>query len=264
MRGYDLTVAPNGARKTKADHPALPITADELAATARACQVAGAGEIHLHVRDEEGRHSLDAGRYREAMAAIQERAPGMGIQITTEAAGVYDVAAQFACLEALRPAAASVSVREMARDAAMAARTYALAAESGTRLQHILYDASCIAQYLDWRARGIIHPTQSDVLFVLGQYVPPIAAQPTDLDHFLTALKPKAGTWTVCAFGQNEIACLLWAIRREGNARIGFENNLLTPSSKVLRDNAEGVAAFVAAAAAQGFSPSHFTSPLAA
>ncbi|MBU6494463.1 MAG: 3-keto-5-aminohexanoate cleavage protein, partial [Burkholderiales bacterium] len=38
--------APNGARKTHADHPALPITPDELAATARACLDAGAAMLH--------------------------------------------------------------------------------------------------------------------------------------------------------------------------------------------------------------------------
>ncbi|NBB83711.1 MAG: hypothetical protein GVY28_09935, partial [Alphaproteobacteria bacterium] len=63
-----LMVAPNGARKTKADHPALPIGPAELAATAVACRDAGAAAIHLHVRDEAGGHSLDAGRYREAIA----------------------------------------------------------------------------------------------------------------------------------------------------------------------------------------------------
>ena len=37
-----LAVAPNGARKTKADHPALPITPDEIGRTAAACAEAGA------------------------------------------------------------------------------------------------------------------------------------------------------------------------------------------------------------------------------
>ena len=82
--------APNGARKTKADHPALPITPKELAATASDCLDAGASMIHLHVRDAQGRHSLDAELYRTAMSAIR-RAVGdqLVIQVTSEAAGVY-------------------------------------------------------------------------------------------------------------------------------------------------------------------------------
>jgi uncharacterized protein (DUF849 family) len=49
-----LAVAPNGARKTKADHPALPMTPEEIAMTAAACHEAGAAMIHLHVRDPDG------------------------------------------------------------------------------------------------------------------------------------------------------------------------------------------------------------------
>ena len=32
-----LMVAPNGARRSKSDHPALPVTLPEIVATARAC-----------------------------------------------------------------------------------------------------------------------------------------------------------------------------------------------------------------------------------
>ena len=68
-----LAVAPNGARKTQADHPAIPISPAELAATAAAAQAAGAAMIHLHVRDADQKHSLDVGAYREATAAVREK-----------------------------------------------------------------------------------------------------------------------------------------------------------------------------------------------
>src|SRR5579863_3077605 len=63
-----VTVAPNGGRKTKADHPALPLTADELARTAAECLERGASMIHLHVRDKDGGHSLDPEAYRSVIA----------------------------------------------------------------------------------------------------------------------------------------------------------------------------------------------------
>ena len=69
-----LTVAPNGARAGRHDHPALPLDPAALAATARACLDAGAAVLHLHVRDANDRHSLDAGRYREALAAVRAAA----------------------------------------------------------------------------------------------------------------------------------------------------------------------------------------------
>lgn len=59
-----IAVAPNGARKTKKDHPALPIEPRELAIEAASCIEKGAAMIHLHVRDASGGHSLDAGGYQ--------------------------------------------------------------------------------------------------------------------------------------------------------------------------------------------------------
>ena len=54
-----LMVAPNGARPTKKDHPAVPVTISETVETAKACYRAGAEGIHFHMRDEEGQHILD-------------------------------------------------------------------------------------------------------------------------------------------------------------------------------------------------------------
>jgi len=247
-----ITVAPNGARRMPSDHPALPITTPRIAETAAACQRAGADEIHLHVRDDEGRHSLDPGRYREAMSAIAEVAPGMTIQITTEAAGLFDVPAQIATLEALRPAAASVSVREAMRAPDLAARLYASATEAGTRLQHILYshdDARLLHRLI---ADGTIPAAQRDVLLVLGQYTPPRPGEPSELAPFLEVLGPDIPDWTVCAFGAQENAVAGEAIRRGGDVRIGFENNLARPDGTLAADNAENIARAARAARALG------------
>lgn len=249
---YSLMVAPNGARRGRGDHPQLPVTPQQTAETAAACFAAGAHALHLHVRDDDGRHSLDAGRYREALDAVRESAPEMAVQITTESAGIYDVAAQSACLEALRPAAASVSVREMARDPDLAARAYALCAEAGTRVQHILYGPDCIARLRAWYQEGVVPGAMRDAIFVLGQYTPPVLARPDGLPVFLDAAADLRLTWAACAFGRHEHACLLAAVAAGGDARIGFENNIETPQGGLLADNAASVAAFVQAAKAQG------------
>ncbi|OIQ39440.1 MAG: 3-keto-5-aminohexanoate cleavage protein [Roseobacter sp. MedPE-SW] len=252
MADYQITVAPNGARRQKSDHPKLPITPLELAQTASACQAAGAKVLHLHVRDEAGVHSLDARRYREAMAAVRAAAPGMEIQITTESAGIYPPSAQLACLQALRPQAASIAVREMAQDPAVAARGYALCAENGTEVQHILYGPSCIAQLVAWYAEGVVPVQMRGVIFVLGKYAPATPAQPQELAPFVTAARAMDLNWSLCAFGRDERACLLAAIKAGGNARVGFENNLETPEGALLEDNAAAVAALVKAASEAG------------
>src|SRR5688500_18007931 len=50
----------NGPRHA-GEHPALPVSLEALAADAVACVRAGAGAIHMHPRDGEGRESLEVG-----------------------------------------------------------------------------------------------------------------------------------------------------------------------------------------------------------
>ena len=244
-----ITVAPTGARRGKADHPRLPISIEEIAACAAECQAAGAARIHLHVRDRDGNHSLDCGRYREAIAAVQAAAPGMAIQVTTEAAGIYGVADQLAVIEGLRPAEASVAIRESIRDAGLARRLYAVADEARIGIQHIVFDEDDIALLRHAMRQGIVPGTMRDVLLVLGRYVPPTDADPARLAPFRAALGTEFDDWSVCAFGASEHAILLRAAEMGGKLRVGFENNIHRPDGTPARDNAENVARIARAVA---------------
>ncbi len=67
-----ITVAPTGAEHLQTDVPQLPTTLDELVAEAKACQAAGAGLVHVHIRDADARPTLDLGRLKETVAALRE------------------------------------------------------------------------------------------------------------------------------------------------------------------------------------------------
>lgn len=235
-----IMVAPNGARRGKTDHARLPLDLAEIVAEAILCHAAGAGALHLHVRDADGAHSLDAGRYREALGELARTVPTIAVQITTEAAGIYGPAEQFACLDALRPAWASVSLREIARDPDLAPRLYALAADQGIRLQHIAYDRADLELLAQSRAAGIIRPEQDEVICVLGAYAPPRAGRPEELAALAPALDGlRLG---LCAFGAQEQDCLLDGAGVGAEIlRVGFENNLLSPDGSPWPDNAAAV-----------------------
>ncbi|HZB48131.1 MAG TPA: 3-keto-5-aminohexanoate cleavage protein, partial [Mycobacteriales bacterium] len=67
-----ITVAPTGAETAKADAPGLPVTLAELVRTAKACADIGAAVVHVHIRDDEARPTLDLGRLRETVTALRE------------------------------------------------------------------------------------------------------------------------------------------------------------------------------------------------
>lgn len=77
-----ITVAPTGAETTKADCPQLPTTLAELVETARRCETAGAAMVHVHIRDEGHRPTLDLGRLRETVAALRQET-GLVVQLST-------------------------------------------------------------------------------------------------------------------------------------------------------------------------------------
>ena len=78
-----LQAALNGDR-TKADHQAVPLSPEELAADAAACVAAGAGAIHMHPRDPEGRETLEP-RVIDAAALAVREACGAPVGVSTGA-----------------------------------------------------------------------------------------------------------------------------------------------------------------------------------
>ncbi|MBE7638521.1 3-keto-5-aminohexanoate cleavage protein [Sneathiella sp. P13V-1] len=236
-----ITVAPNGARKTKKDHPAIPITPEELAVEARSCLEAGASMIHLHVRDDNEGHSLDVGRYRAAMEAIQESCGnGILIQATTEAVGIYDADAQMAMVRELNPPSASVAIRELVTpgDEDKATAFFHEMTEEGVLLQYILYSDEDVRWFHDLRDRNIVPQRKALLLYVLGRYTKGQVSDPKDIVPFLQVTKEE-DVWAVCAFGENEHLAAGAAAAMGGHVRVGFENNFLTRGKALARSNAD-------------------------
>ena len=240
-----VMVAPNGARRTKADHPNLPITPEEIARDAALCADAGASVLHVHVRGDDGRHCLDAGRYRAVIAAMRAAlGERVVIQITTEAVGRYRPGEQMAVVRELHPEAVSLALAELIpNDGAIAEATAFLGWLRHERIapQYILYAPEQVARFHDLRARGVIPQRRPFVLFVLGRYASQIEARPQDLLSYL-GVHDAACPWSLCAFGPHEAACALTAAGLGGHVRVGFENNLWLADGRLATSNAELVA----------------------
>ncbi|MET4101802.1 3-keto-5-aminohexanoate cleavage enzyme [Roseovarius sp. MBR-78] len=246
-----LMVAPNGARRSKADHPALPMTLPEIVATARTCLEAGADGLHLHLRDAQGRHLLDAGAYREALAELARAVPGMAVQVTTEAAGIYAPPRQRQVALDAGADLVSVALREMAEEADEAPGFYAACAERDIAVQHILYDAADFDLLARLVPEGLRDAAGVQMIFVLGRYSAGQESDARDLAPFLERLAARntPADWAACAFGRAETACLAAAHAAGGKLRVGFENSLWHEDGRLARDNADRVRAVMAACA---------------
>ena len=242
-----IAVAPNGGRKTKADHPAVPLNAKELAETAARSLAAGASMIHAHVRAADGSHLLDADAYKDAIAAIRGAVGDrLVVQITSEALGKYSPAEQRAVVRGVKPEAVSLALRELVPDAAEE-RAFAdllgWLKQERVAPQIILYDAADAIRLADFRKRGLVPFDRLSVLFVLGRYTTGQVSSPVDLLPFIASNAPAFEHWSVCAFGPQEIACVTTAALLGGHIRVGFENNEFLPSGARADSNEALVAA---------------------
>ncbi len=238
-----LAVAPNGGRRGKADHPGIPLTAEELVVEAPIWRDAGASVLHLHVRDESGAHTLSPAAYADATEKLRAAVgDGMVIQITTEAVGRFTPPEQMETVRAVRPEAVSLALRELAPgddDKKTFADFLAWMQAEGIAAQIILYDRHDTERLVRWCRDGVIDPAALSVLYVLGRYTANQTSNPVDLLAYLGVEEPPFRDWMMCAFGPNELRCAALAALLHGHVRIGFENNFYMPGGKLAARNAD-------------------------
>ncbi len=254
-----IALAPNGATKQKTDHPGLPLSLNEIVDAASAAWDMGVTLLHLHIRTDDGKHSLDAATYKHTIAAIQ-RAIGkqMVIQMTTESVGVYSPQQQIAAVKSIRPEAVSVALRELIPNSSpnssygnslyesqtyenplyesAASEFFHWLRDEKIMVQYILFSVAEIERYHQLLNREIIPADDHSVLFVLGRYTKTTNPDAKLLSQYLS-LWERSQSWMVCAFGQHEFDCLQSAVSNGGHIRVGFENCLLMRDGTVAESN---------------------------
>lgn len=242
----EIMIAPNGARRDKTDHPEIPLTTAEIVSTANECWQAGAGGIHVHVRDKDNKHTLDTGLYREVIKELEDQVPDMFLQITTEAIGQYSPIEQRQVVIDLEPPSASISLAEMFADEDKKAVLdfYNWCYDTGVLVQHILYSEQDLRMLEDLLENSPhLKNEHVHLLFVLGRYSPNLQSQPSDLNIYQEWLSGQdfEPDWAVCAFGKNETECLISAYKLGGKMRVGFENSLLNSNGEIALSNADRI-----------------------
>jgi len=244
-----IIVAPNGARKSRNDHRALPITPEQMVEQLAPCVDAGIGMVHLHARTRDGLHSLEIDDNAAMLKAVQDAfGEQLVIQLTTEAVGIYKPEQQMKLIRELAPEAASFAIRELVPDEQhyeQAEDFFAWVRSKNIIAQYIVYSAEDLLRYQSLIELGVLPADHHHLLLVLGRYSKGQQSQPIDLLPFLAQAKladrAPDGGWSLCAFGQSENLCLANALTLGGDVRVGFENNHLRPDGTVSDDNAENV-----------------------
>jgi uncharacterized protein (DUF849 family) len=232
-----LKVCLNGGR-SRADHPAVPLSPAELAASAVATVAAGAEAVHAHPRNADGIESLAATDIGAAVAAIRQAAPGIPVGVSTglwiadgDVAMRHNLLAEWAGMPvAARPNFASVNLSEPGwPDVFRLLRQAGIGAEAG------IWSVADVGELASDRG-------DADWLRILVEVpdVPPIQAMAVAheilrrLDD-LSVPAPRllhgegASCWPLIA-GASTLGLA---------TRIGLEDTLVGPDGSTVSDNAE-------------------------
>ncbi len=241
-----ITVAPTGAETAKADVPALPVTVEEIVATARDCQAVGASVVHLHIRDAEARPTLDLGRVREVVAGVRE-STDLVVQLSSGGAVTDPFDARLAVLDT-EPDAASLTLGTVNFGRDVFANPWDLIVELHTRMQergivpeYEVFDLGQLAtlqRLLD--RHGPPHGGHVHVDLVMGVPggMPGTAQALTACLPFL----PAGATFAATGVGRTSLPVMLAALSAGGHLRVGMEDTLTYAPGEPVRDNAQLVA----------------------
>lgn len=228
-----VTAALCGGTTPKEKNPALPVTPEELARDAYACWKAGAAVVHLHMRDDEWKGTMDAGRFRRTVELIRgykdcdviincsssgERNAGPGRRMehfrTVDGIeiGSYDTGTFNWGGEGLFENSPDF-LKELGL----------LYQEHGIKPECEIFDMGMLGNARWLLDHGFIKgPMFAELMLGVGGGM---AATPENLEYLVRHLPPDC-VWSASGVGTGHLPILLTALALGGNVRVGLEDNL--------------------------------------
>ncbi|QSB06697.1 3-keto-5-aminohexanoate cleavage protein [Natronoglycomyces albus] len=252
-----ITVAPTGAELDKSDFPQLPVTVEELVSTAVACEKSGAAVIHIHLRDDKARPTLDLGRAKEAVAGVSE-ATNLIVQLSSGGAVTDSEEDRMRVLEA-QPDMASCTMGTVNFGDAVFSNRWDFIVELHRRMrdrrivpEYEIFDLAHLAsleRLLD--QHGLPYGGHVHVDFVLG--VPGGApGNAATVIHFVDAVRrhlPPDATFAATGIGRTTLPVMLSTLAAGGHLRVGMEDTVSFARRQPVTGNEQLVARAAEAAA---------------
>jgi uncharacterized protein (DUF849 family) len=244
-----ITVAPTGAESAKADVPALPVTLDELISTAKECEAVGASVIHVHIRADDARPTLDPGRLRATVEALRG-STDLIVQLSSGGAVTDPEAARLAVLDA-GPDMASCTMGTVNFGADVFLNRWEFIVDLHTRMQergvvpeYEIFDLGHLTSLQRLLARyGLPAGGHVHVDFVMG--VPGgMAGDTATLVACQQSLRdlPEGTTFSATGIGRTTIPVMLASLSAGGHLRVGMEDTITYAKGQPVESNAQLVA----------------------
>jgi len=259
-----ITCAVTGNLVKPEQTPHLPITPEQIANECLAAAEAGAGQVHIHVRDPEtGRPSMQVDLYREVVERIRRENRELVINLTTGPGGrfvpseddpkVYAPGTSLLPPEKrvehialIRPDVCSLDLNTMNSGPDVVINTpknvrrmAKVIREAGVKPELEIFDSGDIHMALDLIADGTLQGPGMWTL-VLGVKYGFMPTPETVL--YARNMLPPGAFWSAFGIGRMEFPIVAQAWLMGGHVRVGMEDNIYLEKGVLATSNAQLVA----------------------
>lgn len=243
MKKTIITVAPTGAWPSKEDNPNIPLTPSEIADEVYECYKVGAAIAHIHVRDDDGKGSMDKCKFEETVNLIREKC---NIVINCTTSGELNVTDEKRQehLILIKPELASYDCGSMnwqnrtvfLNEPKFLEKLGQTMIDNGVKPEIEIFDSGMVYNSLYYLKKSILkEPLHYQ--FVLG--APGGATATVENLVYLKSLIPKNATWSALGIGKGHIPIMLAAIAMGGHVRVGMEDNVMFNKSELAKSNSQ-------------------------
>jgi uncharacterized protein (DUF849 family) len=238
-----ITAAPTGAESAKIDVPVLPVTLEELVQTAKECEAAGAAVIHVHIRDDRARPTLDPARLCDTVGALRQ-STNLIVQLSTGGAVSDPYEDRLRVLDA-GPDACSLTCGTVNFGDDVFMNPWSFMVELYQRTQELeivpefeLFDLGHVAalhRLLD--KHGLPYGGRVHCDLVMG--VP--GGMPGNVQTLVAAVQalPDGATWSATGVGRTSLPVMYTALAAGGHLRVGMEDTLTYAKGQPVGGNAQ-------------------------
>jgi len=229
-----VTAALLGNGTTKEMNPAVPYTPEEIARDAVACVRAGASIIHIHVRDDQGRATMETQRFIDAHTAVAEALEREGLDaiLNLSTGGLGSDELRTAHIEAIQPEMCSYNPGSInwgkafvyLNPPSLMERLGRVCQQTGTKPEIEIFDTAMFNNVRQCVKDGIlVDPCHFQ--FIMG--IPGGMEGTMKNVSFLLDCMPAGSTWSITGIGRWHMPMLLAGLAGGANGiRVGLEDGI--------------------------------------
>lgn len=246
-----ITVATTGAWPTKKNNPNVPMTPKEIAEDVYECWKAGAAVAHLHMRDDEGKGTMDVNKFEETVKYLKESHPDCDVVLNFTTSGdlnATDETRQIH-LEKLRPEMCSYDAGSMNwLNSGLFINHPKFLEELGTNVQKWnikpeieVFDPGMIGNAAYYLKRGVLKgPLHFQFCMGCANGIPGGMKNLVFMKETMDSLCP-GSTWSCFGVGKTAMEMLYGAVAMGGHVRVGMEDNVMYSKNELAESNVQFV-----------------------